>query len=96
MVEVIQGPAFISWMAQLQDARARDRIVVRLRRLAMGNPGDVRSLGGGLFELKIDHGPGYRVYYVARGRQLIVILGGGTKQTQARDIKQARHRAEFT
>lgn len=96
MVEVIEGPAFISWMAQLADAQARERIVVRLRRLSLGNPGDVRALGAGLFELRIDYGPGYRVYYVRRGNQLLLVLGGGTKQTQARDIMQARHRAEST
>lgn len=93
MVELVETAVFVTWMEQLADPRARDRISIRLRRLAMGNPGDVRPIGGGLSELRIDCGPGYRVYYLRRGRQLIVVLGGGTKQTQARDIQDARHRA---
>ncbi len=93
MVEVIETAVFVAWMEQLADPRARDRITIRLRRLAMGNPGDVRPIGEGLSELRIDYGPGYRVYYIRRGRQLIVVLGGGTKQTQARDIQDALHRA---
>jgi putative addiction module killer protein len=93
VVELVETAVFVTWMEQLADPRARDRISIRLRRLAMGNPGDVRPIGEGLSEIRIDYGPGYRVYYIRRGRQLIVVLGGGTKQTQARDIQEARYRA---
>jgi putative addiction module killer protein len=93
VVELVETAVFVDWMEQLADPRARDRISIRLRRLAMGNPGDVRPIGDGLSELRIDYGPGYRVYYIRRGRQLIVVLNGGTKQTQARDIQEARHHA---
>ena len=73
-----------------RDGQARDRILIRVRRLAMGNPGEYRALQGGLFELKIDWGSGYRVYYTWRGTALILLLCGGDKRTQQRDIQAAR------
>jgi putative addiction module killer protein len=77
-------------LGRLDDATAKARIAVRVRRLAFGNPGDVKPIGGGLSELPIHHGPGYRVYFVRRGETLIVLLCGGDKRTQRRDIETAK------
>jgi putative addiction module killer protein len=73
----------------LRDLKGRARVDMRIRRLADGNPGDVRPVGKGVRELRIDTGPGYRVYYAKRGEELIVLLAGGDKSTQARDIEEA-------
>jgi len=73
----------------LIDVRARARILVRVERLAAGNPGDVRSVSEGVSELRIDYGPGYRVYYKKHGREVVILLAGGYKRTQASDIKTA-------
>jgi putative addiction module killer protein len=81
---------FRDWMRGLRDGAAKARIASRLERLADGNPGDVKPLGGGLSELRISHGPGYRVHFVTRGRVVIVILCGGDKGSQQRDIQRAR------
>ena len=77
----------------LRDLRARARIQARIERLAMGNPGDVRPVGEGVSELRIDHGPGYRVYFTRRGQELVVLLAGGDKSTQSEDIRTALHLA---
>jgi len=90
MVEVRKTPTFSDWMAGLRDHRARAKIAARIDRLAFGNPGDVRPVGEGVSELRIHYGPGYRVYFVKRGRTLIVLLCGGDKSTQTKDIKAAR------
>ena len=73
----------------MRDGKARARIDVRIRRLSLGNPGDVRPVGEGVSELRIDYGPGYRVYFVQRGATLIILLTGGDKRTQERDIEKA-------
>jgi len=73
----------------LRDRQARARINVRIRRLSLGNPGDVKPVGEGISELRIDYGPGYRVYYVQRGQTLVILLAGGEKHTQDKDIKTA-------
>jgi putative addiction module killer protein len=88
-IEVRQTEVFVRWLAGLRDSRARMRINVRIRRLSLGNPGDVRPVGEGVSEMRIDSGPGYRVYFVQRGRAMIVLLAGGDKQTQQRDIETA-------
>ena len=88
-MQVRQTERFRAWFEDLRDLRARARIQVRIDRLSLGNPGDVRPVGSGVSELRIDHGPGYRVYFVQRGEELIVLLAGGIKDTQARDIAQA-------
>lgn len=90
MIEVRQTAAFSKWMAGLRDHRARAKIAARIDRLAFGNPGDVAPVGEGIGEMRIHHGPGYRVYFVRRGRTLILLLCGGDKSTQAKDIKAAK------
>ena len=73
----------------MRDRQAKARIDVRIRRLSLGNPGDVKPVGEGVFELRIDYGPGYRIYFVQKGRTLIILLAGGDKDTQDRDIRRA-------
>ncbi|HPO07762.1 MAG TPA: type II toxin-antitoxin system RelE/ParE family toxin [bacterium] len=87
MVEIRKTEVFAQWLDGLRDIRARARIQVRIERLAAGNAGDTKPVGEGVSELRIDCGPGYRVYFKKRGRDLIILLGGGDKSTQARDIK---------
>jgi putative addiction module killer protein len=82
-------PAYVAWINDLRDRTARARIQVRVDRLAHGNPGDYRNLTAGIAELRIDVGPGYRVYYTQQGKGLIVLLAGGDKSTQQRDIRRA-------
>ena len=89
MIEVRQTETFAAWFARLRDREARARVTVRIRRLSLGNPGDVKPVGSGVSELRIDYGPGYRVYFVRRADKLVVLLCGGDKRRQARDIAQA-------
>ncbi|MGO9146621.1 MAG: type II toxin-antitoxin system RelE/ParE family toxin [Desulfomonilia bacterium] len=89
MKEIRKTEAFTKWLDEMQDIRARARILVRIERLSAGNPGDVKPVGEGVSELRIDYGPGYRVYYKEQGRKLIILLAGGDKPSQARDIKTA-------
>ena len=93
MPEVRQTETFAHWLARLRDRRARARIQVRIDRLQLGNPGDVKALGGGISEMRIDRGPGYRIYFVQRGADLVILLAGGDKHTQERDIAAARELA---
>ena len=90
MIEVRMTQVFRDWLHGLRDAQARARVQSRIRRLADGNPGQFRNLEGGVSELKIDHGPGYRVYFSQRGDVLVVLLCGGDKSTQSADIKAAK------
>ena len=89
-MQVQQTAVFRKWFEALRDDRAKGRITSRIVRLREGNAGDARSLGGGLAELKIDYGPGYRVYYVRKGDRLILLLCGGDKSSQKEDIQRAR------
>jgi len=89
MIEIRQTETYAEWFADLRDRQARARIDVRIRRLSLGNPGDVRPVGEGVSELRIDYGPGYRVYFVQRGSTLVILLAGGDKRTQNRDIQTA-------
>ena len=89
MIEVRKTEVFIQWLDGLRDIQARARVQARIERLATGNPGDVEPVGAGVSELRINYGPGYRVYFKKRGRELIILLGGGDKSTQAKDIKAA-------
>lgn len=94
VIEVVQTGEFETWLKKLKDARGKARILRRLDRLAQGNPGDVRPIGKGLSELRLDVGPGYRVYYLQDGRRLILLLCGGDKSTQQKDIEKAHELAE--
>jgi putative addiction module killer protein len=90
MTQVLQTEVFETWLKGLKDARARAKILVRIQRLAAGNPGDVKPVGSGLSEMRVPEGPGYRVYYGAHGEELILILAGGDKSTQHKDIKHVQ------
>lgn len=94
MIEVRQTAEFSHWLRRLKDAEAAARIVARLRRMEQGNPGDLRSVGRGVMEMRIDYGPGYRVYYVYRGPEIAILLCGGDKRRQGQDIKRAHRLAE--
>jgi putative addiction module killer protein len=94
MVEVRQTREFSNWLFKLQDRAARARIEVRIRRLGLGLAGDVKPVGEGISELRIDYGPGYRVYFCQRGREIVLLLVGGDKRTQDRDIRAARQLAQ--
>jgi putative addiction module killer protein len=89
MIEILKTETFARWLDGLCDIHARARVQARVERLASGNPGDVRPVGEGVSELRIDYGPGYRVYYTKRGRTVLILLAGGDKRTQATDIKTA-------
>jgi putative addiction module killer protein len=90
VIEVRQTPEYAAWFSTLRDRVAKTRIDIRIRRLSLGNPGDAKPIGDGVSELRIDHGPGYRVYFVQRGSVLVVLLAGGDKSTQAQDIRKAK------
>ena len=93
-MEIRKTDFFAKWLDGLSDIWARACILARIDRLADGNPGDVKPVGEGISELRIDYGPGYRVYYAMRGRELIILLAGGGKPTQAKDIKTALRLAQ--
>jgi len=90
VIEVRQTRRFSEWFTGLRDVRARARITVRIDRLALGNPGDVKPVGEGVSELRITYGPGYRLYYVQKGDELVILLCGGHKGSQRRDIAAAK------
>ncbi|MGH6971119.1 MAG: type II toxin-antitoxin system RelE/ParE family toxin [Caulobacteraceae bacterium] len=94
MFEVRQTASFRTWLAGLKDIRARARVAVRIDRLAEGLFGDAKAVGGGVSELRIDYGPGYRLYFVRRGDRMVLLLAGGDKSSQARDIRRAKALAE--
>ncbi len=89
MIEIRKTAVFAEWLDGLRDIQARARIQVRIERLAGGNAGDVEPVGEGVSELRINVGPGYRVYFKQRGNELIILLAGGDKSTQSKDIKLA-------
>lgn len=89
MIDVRKTETFAEWIDGLQDIRARARILVWIERLAAGNPGDVKPVGEGVSEMRIDYGPGYRVYFRRIGQKGVILLAGGVKNTQSRDIKTA-------
>lgn len=90
MVEIIKSDTFDRWLRKLRDPRARARVEMRIRRLSLGNAGDVQPIGEGLSEMRIDYGPGYRVYYMQQSSLLVILLCGGDKRTQQKDIAKAR------
>jgi putative addiction module killer protein len=87
--ELVSTRTFDAWVETLRDRQARQRIAARLTRLQAGNPGDVKPVGEGISELRIDYGPGYRIYFTRRGPLIVLLLCGGDKSTQAKDIKKA-------
>lgn len=89
MIEIIETETFSLWMERLRDERAYARILARLHRFKQGNPGDVKPLREGISEIRIDVGPGYRVYFTRRGKQLVILLAGGDKRTQEKNIEKA-------
>ena len=89
MHEILKSATFDVWVSNLKDRKAKARIAARIDRLSLGNPGDVKPVGSGVSEMRIDYGPGYRVYYMQRGPIIVVVLCGGDKRTQAADIKRA-------
>lgn len=95
MIELRQTETFRKWRLRLRDQRAKAIIASRLDRLAYGNIGDVAPVGHGISELRIHYGPGYRIYFQTRGQTIIVLLCGGDKSTQAKDIETAKRLAEL-
>ena len=89
MIEVRQTEVFADWFGSLRDRQARARVEARIRRVTLGNIGDVKPVGEGVSELRIDYGPGYRLYFVQRGQKLVILLAGGDKKTQSQDIATA-------
>jgi putative addiction module killer protein len=95
MIEIHKTEVFAKWLDGLHDIRARARILARIERLAAGNPGDVKSVGEGISELRIDWGPGYRVYFKKIGQKVVILLAGDDKHGQAKDIKTASRLARY-
>ncbi|WP_316397386.1 type II toxin-antitoxin system RelE/ParE family toxin [Bradyrhizobium sp. 33ap4] len=90
MIQVVQTDTFAHWLNSLADMKAVARIGARIRCLELGNPGDVKSVGEGVSEMRIDYGPGYRVYFTRRGKTIVLLLCGGDKRTQSKDVKAAQ------
>ena len=90
MKEIRRSSVFIKWQKKLRDRRAVARISIRIEHLSEGNPGDVKPAGEGVSEMRIDYGPGYRIYYKDTGREIIILLCGGDKRTQETDIEEAK------
>lgn len=93
MIDIKKTDVYAQWLDNLRDIRARARVLARVERLAAGNPGDVKSVGEGVSEMRIDYGPGYRVYFTRRGNEIVILLAGGDKSTQNADIKTAQELA---
>ena len=89
MTTIVRTDTFARWLHRLRDRAAVQRIAIRIDRLVLGNPGQVRKLKGGVAELKIDYGPGYRVYFTERAGEIVILLCGGEKSTQSADIAAA-------
>jgi putative addiction module killer protein len=90
MLEIRETPAYAAWFAALRDRTARARIDIRIRRLSLGNSGDIRPVGEGISELRIHYGPGYRIYLKKQGDTVAILLAGGDKSSQAKDIRLAK------
>ena len=90
MIEIVTTLEFENWFSSLKDSKGKAAIAVRLDRLELGNPGDSKSVGGGIVEMRVNFGPGYRIYFTQRGAVFILVLAGGDKSSQPRDIKRAQ------
>ncbi|WP_024586660.1 type II toxin-antitoxin system RelE/ParE family toxin [Aliihoeflea sp. 2WW] len=90
MIKVVETGSYSKWFDAVRDQNAKGRILIRIRRMTLGNFGDVSPVGEGVSELRVHYGPGYRVYFVRRGEKLIILLGGGDKSSQTRDIAAAK------
>jgi putative addiction module killer protein len=90
MLEVRQTDSYAEWFENLRDRAAKTRIDIRIRRLSIGNPGDSKPVGEGVSELRVDHGPGYRIYFIQKGSVYVVLLAGGDKSSQDKDIRNAK------
>jgi len=90
MIDMKKTDVFVQWLDELRDIRARARVQARIERLAAGNPGDVKPVGEGVSEMRINYGPGYRVYFTRRGTEVVILLAGGDKSSQDTDIKTAQ------
>lgn len=95
MIEIRETDVFKEWFNSLKDKRAKARIDIRIRRVSLGNLGDVKPVGSGVSELRIDYGPGYRIYFVQQGNVIIILLCGGDKSTQSKDIQRAHEIAQM-
>ena len=93
MLQIRKTDVYAEWIDNLRDQQARARILVRVERLAAGNPGDIKPVGSGVSELRIHFGPGYRVYFTQRGQDIVILLAGGDKSSQSNDIQTALHLA---
>lgn len=94
MLEIRQTDSFRAWLSSLRDARAKQKIAIRIQRMRFGNAGDVKPVGSGVSEMRVDEGKGYRVYFIRRGDVLVVLLCGGSKKSQQRDIAEAKRLAK--
>jgi putative addiction module killer protein len=94
LIEIRRTSTYATWFAKLKDTKVRASVADRIQRLVEGNPGDARNVGSGVVELRINAGPGYRVYYIQRGQRLILLLCGGAKSTQTKDIERAKALAQ--
>lgn len=90
MLQVLKSAEFDGWLRKLKDPETKARILVRITRLSQGNAGDVKSVGHGILEMRMDFGPGYRIYFTRRGDQIALLLCGGDKKTQVADIARAK------
>ena len=90
MIQIQQTETYAKWFAGVRDRVTRARIDIRIRRLSLGNAGDTKPVGEGVSELRVDHGPGYRIYFIQSGEVVIVLLAGGDKSTQDQDIRNAK------
>lgn len=91
MIDIYESPLFTKWIKSFRNSETSQRIYNRLRRVQLGNFGDYKSIGNGIFELRLHIGPGYRIYYGYVGKQIILLLVGGSKKSQSKDIKKAKH-----
>lgn len=94
MFEIEETEEYLSWFSGLRDQKAKVRVDMRVKRLALGNPGDVKPVGRGVSEMRIDYGPGYRVYFMRKKEWILILLAGGDKRSQAKDIGLAIELAE--